>query len=851
MTELGRRRLGTTYRLQLTQSFDFAAAVAVVPYLSSLGVETAYLSPIFEARPGSEHGYDGTDPTAIRGELGGRRSFEALVTDLHAAGLTVLVDIVPNHLSTFTGGPWWRDVLCLGRASTYAPVFDISWRSPELPREDYDRVILPVLGSSLDEALTAGELSIVGGCEGEVLRYRDLELPLAPQGPRDLGVLSPGPRARELLGAQHYRLGCWREPARNYRRFFSIDDLVGVRVEDPAVFELTHSLIAELIGLHMIDALRVDHVDGMADPADYLGRLAGLAGDCPIVVEKILTGDECLRTSWPVSGTTGYEVTNDITHVFADAAGMQRLLAKAMGDGERPVGDVIEEAKSLVVRASFSSEVKRVAGLLKIDEAVVEASCVAMPVYRTYISRRGAEAIDRRLLEQAGGSELGEACLNDPGDEALEGVLRFQQLTGAVMAKGVEDTAWYRLVGNLPFLEVGGDPRIGGENGDDGLDRMHRRARARVDRGERGLIPGTTHDTKRSADVRARLVALGAMTAGFEGGLARFRELVPPCEVGDGYRSVPDPLERRRLAEICLAMSPFPGASAQTWDAIASRIDAALRKGAREEKARDSWDKVNGAYEDALTAAAGELLADSGSLLRECFGELIAKMQAHAATLALGQVVLRSVLPGVPDCYQGDEGWNFALVDPDNRRPVDYSELARTLGTLPHPMTPAAVSELRQSWTDGRVKLAVTRACLRLRRAFPGAFGARSLYEALEVVAPARSSSAGPLVALVRGGEDGRYGECVIVVVTRAPHRLAAGPDDLPVGDSAFGDIEVSLPGDLVARGGLDWTDVISGAHLSLDSGARTIRAADILASLPVSILVPAENVSRSPHARS
>lgn len=815
------RELGPTYRLQLTPSFGFAEAGRVAEHLALLGVEYAYLSPIFEARPGSEHGYDVVDPGAIRSELGGRKGFEALVAAFRSVGLSLLLDIVPNHLSTYVGGPWWADVLRHGRRSPYAPVFDIDWESCE------EKVILPILGSPFDEVLARGELSLGDVAGGPVLSYFDTHLPLAPDGP------DPTSPLKEVLEGQHYRLQYWREPRRNYRRFFTIDDLVGVRVEDEAVFSRTHSLVLELCEAGLVDALRVDHVDGLADPEQYLERLAAVVGDRPIVIEKILTGDEPLRHRWPVAGTTGYEVADDITHALADAGGLAALATAAAADGEPATEGAVEESKRLVVETSFDSEVARLTTLLPLEKGEVRDAVVAMPVYRTYVSSRGADSLDLRLLEEAGGPRLRQLAIAPPDASTLEGLVRYQQLTSAAMAKGVEDTAWYRLVGKLPFLEVGGDPEHTPRDDEDGVARLHRRARRRAAGGERGLVPGTTHDTKRSADVRARLLALAEVASAFEGGLAAFLEAVPSRPVADGRPPVPGPLDRRRIAETCLAMAPFPSATSEEWDSVRGRVDAALRKGAREAKARDSWEEVNEAYEDALVDAATALLSDRGALLRRLFGPVLSRMQRLGATLSLSGVVLRSFLPGVPDCYQGDEAWNFSLVDPDNRRPVDYERLSQLLASLPGEGAPGAVDELRRNWPDDRLKLFVTRQCLAVRRTAPELFATGASYFPL-FPDGLPSGADGSVIAFARRSVDGRAG--AVVVVTRAPHRLVAAANDLPSGERSYGDgrlaSESSAPHSL-------WREMICGDEVELRPDG-SFRLADVLAHLPVAVLLPA-----------
>lgn len=813
-----RRGLGPTYRLQLDASFGFLEAARLAPQLASLGIAFAYLSPVCEARPGSTHGYDVTDPTRLREELGGRAGFEALVAALRAEGLGVLLDIVPNHLATWEHAPWWRDVLRAGESSPFAPVFDIDWEHPAARNGDHGAVLLPILGAPLEDVLSGGEIAVDHRDEESVLRYLETELPLAPGS-------DPAAPLHELLEEQHYRLVHWREPERNYRRFFSIDDLVGVRVEDPDVFALTHRLVGELVDSGLVDALRVDHVDGMADPAGYLEALSELAPGCPIVVEKILTGDETLRSSWPVAGTTGYEIADELGWALADEAGMAELAGAAAVEGERPAEAVIAEAKRLVLEQSFTSEVARVARLSGLGEPTVRDAAVAFPVYRSYVSPRGACETDLRLLAEAGGAAL--AALAEPGEPSrLAAVLRFQQLTTAAMAKGVEDTAWYRLAGRLAFLEVGGDLELPSP-GEDGPARMYRRGRQRVASRQQSLIPGTTHDSKRSADVRARLLALASHATAFEAGLSRLAASLPPRPLGQEAGPAPGPLERRRVAETCLAMAPFSGSPAAHYDEAAERVAASLAKGAREAKSRDSWEELNVPYEEALGRVARSLLAQEGALLERCF-PFRRLLERDGAALSLAQVVLRSSLPGVPDCYQGEEVWKFALVDPDNRRPVDFSRLRRLLQELGDEPSPEETVRLARSYPDGRAKLAVTRGCLRARRSHAEAFSPASPIAPLPLEAVSGESTGG-LLAFGRGRLDG---PCAVAVVTSSPHLLGEDPASIVPEQEALGEAALVLP---ESRPG-PWRDVLSGQAHHARQGRLVL--GEVLSLLPVALLV-------------
>ncbi len=514
-----RRPLVATARVQLTPEHDFAAVEAQVDHFVALGASHVYLSPVFEARPGSTHGYDVVDPTAIRRELGGRAGLDRLVTRLHDHGLGVVLDVVPNHLAADPHNPWWWSVLRDGRGSRHAAVFDIDWDGGD------GRVLLPVLGAPIAEVLEQGGLAVVLEGEEAGLRYGDLVLPLAPGS----DPLAPLP---ELLSRQHYELRWWRDPARNVRRFFDIDDLVGVRVEDPDVFAATHALVVELVEAGVADALRVDHVDGLRDPAAYLTRLTA-AVDVPILVEKILGPGEELAAAWPVLGTTGYEHLADLDALFVDPAGLRALDAEYRAAGGAPFAALDRTARAEVLDDLFSTEVAargaEAAHLLGVGptdgQAAVTALTLALDVYRTYLAddppappdRDRLAAARERVLAMPPAVALAERLL--AGDEAARSwAARWQQLSGAVMAKGHEDTAYYRHTRLLALTEVGGDPDA--PLAGDGVSRWHRVQRHRLGCGRPGLTATTTHDTKRSEDARSRLLALTEVPTEWLAGLA-------------------------------------------------------------------------------------------------------------------------------------------------------------------------------------------------------------------------------------------------------------------------------------------------------------------------------------------
>lgn len=836
--------IGSTYRVQLGPRFGFDDAIGCIDHLHRLGVESLYCSPIVEAVPGSTHGYDGTDPTRVRDELGGEEGFTRLARSLDDAGIGCVVDIVPNHLSTWAGGPWWRAVLREGSQSELAEVFDVDWD------KGAGKVVLPVLDRPLDDALACGALTF-GSQDGEsTLVVGDVHLPLTGGAP------GPGDALEDVLAAQHYRLADWHDPAaRNYRRFFDIDGLVGIHTERRAVFERTHSLIGRLVRDGLVTGLRVDHVDGLADPARYLAWLDELTGGAPVVVEKILTGDETLRRSWPVLGTTGYEVLDDIGGALVDPDGYDALVQAAASEGELPVSTCTAICRRSVASTTFHEELAGIAASLGTSTGDLVDLTVALPVYRTYLDGGPVSDEDADVLREATAAIPGMLeVLLDPAHAGA--VTAWQQRSGAVMAKGVEDTAWYRLGGHLAFCEVGADParpRAGG------VRRLHARASARAAQRSAGLVPGTTHDTKRTADVRARLYALSELATAFEEGLGRYRELLGVAReltrcAGHGAGAAAEPgsaaarelADSRLLAETVLAMLPAAGETEETDRVLADRISRALVKGAREAGVVTTWDHPDGAAEDAVGELVERSLARRGALVHAAFGELVPEVARLGATLSLSSVLLRAVLPGSPDCYQGDEVWNLALVDPDNRRPVDFASLATRLAALG--LAPPGAGDLgaararpedltrhgdiarrcRTTWPTGDVKLLVTATTLAGRRRAREAFARGAAYRGLAVLGPV----SGSVVACARSAAAG--GPWAIGLATRLPARVKAGDADLPAGERSYGATEVVLP----PGAGRHFVEVCSGT--SVEASGGRIAVAEACAQLPVGLLLPA-----------
>ena len=794
----------STYRLQLHAGFGFDDAAAVIDHLADLGVTHVYLSPVLQAVPGSLHGYDVLDHSRLSADLGGDAGYDRLVTAAHARGLGVVVDVVPNHMAIPTPESANRvlwSVLTDGADSPYGGWVDVDWAAGN------GRLLMAVLGNPLHEVLAAGKLTVAAdGPDGStVVRYYDHVFPVRP-GTENL----PLP---ELLDAQHYRLAWWKvaDAELDYRRFFDVDTLMAVRVEDPAVFEATHEVLLARRRAGDIDGFRIDHPDGLADPRGYLRRMADATGGAWVVVEKIVEHGEELPSDWPTAGTTGYDTLHRVQGLFVDPAGAGPLLAQwaaLTGDGPSWTATVTA-AKRYAASVMLSAEVSR---LVRISSAVAAADrrdltgaglreatvelLVGCPVYRGYVVpgepapeqavhvvATAVEAARAVLPGRAAEIDfLAELALNRVGRDAArdEFCVRFQQTAGPVMAKGVEDTAFYRWYPLSALNEVGGDPSSFGVE----PDAFHTWAADGARTHPSGMTTLSTHDTKRSEDTRARLVVLAGMADEWGTALSRWRDRMRPArpEVLDG------------ATESLVWQSLYAASPWQTAGALAAdRLHAYLQKATREAKIRTTWTAPDEVFENGLRRYVDALLAD---------GELLADLAAFASAAAdatravvLGQKLVQLTMPGVPDVYQGTELVDLSLVDPDNRRPVDFVERRARLARLDAGGQPGDLDD---------EKLLVTSRALRLRRDRPGLAGAE--YTALATGTP-------HAVGFLRGPD-------VAAVVTRFPTALAS--------TGGFGGAVLHLP---VGT----WTDLLTGAVLA--AGPAGAPLAGLLARLPVALL--------------
>jgi (1->4)-alpha-D-glucan 1-alpha-D-glucosylmutase len=756
-----------TYRLQVHAGFPLQEAAEVAGYLADLGVSHAYSSPLLRSAEGSTHGYDTVDHAHIDEARGGREGFDRFAAALHEHGLGLVLDLVPNHMGVDdpAAARWWWDVLQHGRDSQHASAFDVDW--------DFGggKVRIPVLGSADD----VEKLEVVDG----ELRYYDNRFPLAP------GTESGTPQ--EVHARQHYELVDWRraDSDLNYRRFFAINTLAGLRVEEPAVFDATHALVLQLVRDGAVDGLRIDHPDGLADPKGYLERLAEASGNRWTVVEKILEPGEELPEGWATAGTTGYDALTEVDQVLVDPAGEPALTAldTELAGTAVDYAQLVHDCKREVTDGMLGSEVARLQRLVgelpgvdadQVREGLAEL-LASFPVYRSYLPD-GREHLDAtvaavkdRRPELAPAVEALHPLLGQAGTELAT---RFEQTSGPVMAKGVEDSAYYRWARFVMLNEVGGDPAQFGSSVAD----FHAAQQSRLAIKPQAMTTLSTHDTKRSEDVRARLAVLAEL----------------PSEWASLVRYLLDrhPLADRPLAH--LVWQNLVGA----WPLSRERAHAYAEKAAREAGTSTTWTAPDEEFEGQLHALVDAAFDDEAT--HGAIEDVVRRIAPFGWSNSLSQKLLQLTMPGVPDVYQGTELWDFSLVDPDNRRPVDYALRRKLLADLDRGEVPA-VDE------TGAAKLLVVSRTLRAHRDHPEWFAG---YEAVEVT----GSAAGHVVAFDRGG--------VVAVATRLPVGLAR---------DGWGDTALQLPNG-------PWRDLLTGERIVSDVAG--VAADALLALLPVALLV-------------
>ncbi len=976
---------GATYRVQLHAGFSFQDARGIVPYLAQLGITTLYASPIFQANPGSLHGYDVVKYSELNRELGTFADFIELSTELQRRGMGLLLDVVPNHMGIARGAnPWWQDVLENGRSSPYAGWFDIDWEPVHAVLRG--KVLLPVLGDHYGAVLEAGQVQIRFADGAFAAWYYDVPYPIAPptyplilrhalpdldtrlaaddpdlqeylsiitalerlpgqdetepdrvaerqreqavqkrrlaevtsrssvirdalsQALDEINGMPGQPRSFDrldaLLDAQSYRLAYWRVAADeiNYRRFFAINELAAIRQEVPAVFEATHALLLRLIREGHVSGVRIDHPDGLWDPGGYSRRLqaaiAEMRGQRPsreehaarrhgeqdrpveppffIVVEKIVQPGESLPVAWPVAGTVGYEFARVVTGLFVDAAHRKTfddIYGRFLGE-RLNFPALVADSKRQIMRVALASEVNVLANALnRISEQdrhtrdftlnalrfALREVIAHFPVYRTYIVCQDEEtdaiqapsgtspvipAADRQVIERAVLLAKRRNPASDPSvfdfirdvlllrnvpgltdDQWAERCafsMKFQQLTGPVMAKGLEDTALYIYNRLVALNEVGGDPDMFGSRPEE----FHRQCVERQRRWPNALLASSTHDTKRSEDVRLRIAVLSELPREWRATLTRWRRLNRKHARRVDGMIAPSANDEYLLYQTLLGTWPFgvdvPG------DDYVERIVQFMIKAAREAQVQTSWINPNEEYEEALRSFVRAVLQPATGRAFLTAMAPLRRWVAHVGSMnSLSALLLKCTAPGVPDFYQGTEMWDFSLVDPDNRRPVDFALRARLLRSLRRRRPSVAlVQELLETREDGRVKLYVTLQALACRRELPQLF-AHGSYEPLDV----QGEHAARVVAFARRLQDA----AVIVAVPRLIAGMLPDSDTLPLGPEVWRDTRIVVPAEMT---GMIVRNRLTGERVKLGATApQALVCAELFSVFPVALL--------------
>lgn len=917
----------STYRLQFHAAFTFQDAIGILDYLAELGITEVYASPFFQAGENSTHGYDVADPNRISPAIGGREGFEQFSDALRARGMGLILDFVPNHMGIGESvNRWWVSVLEEGPASEYARYFDIDWHPAKSALAE--KVILPVLGDRYGVELERGMLQLEW-MEGAIrLKCYDSHLPIDWRGwPEILQAVpdalpsekanalrdclarfenaddktackaalrtlaesdpeiehavrgaveryqgTPGEPAsfdalHAVLEKQAYRLSYWRVAAEelNYRRFFDVTTLAALRVELPEVFEASHRLVTDLMREDRISGLRIDHVDGLWNPKEYLDRLqrvyseareGAVCDDKPLylLVEKILDpSEESLPDDWPVHGTTGYEFANQVVHALTDRRAERRLTTtytRFTGETGR-FADLVYAKKRLMIETSFAAEFATLARMLdELSEAdryrrdfthnmlarALREVAACFPVYRTYCAPDHSPTSEeqRFVLRAVSSARRRNPTVEKPVFDFLRDVLllrypdhlpeseregwvrfvmRFQQCSGPVMAKGFEDTALYLYHRLTALNEVGGNPGQFGLRARD----FHRLNSDRMKSHPHAMLSTSTHDTKRSEDVRMRMVAISEMPGDWGRAVTRWSRINRKFRTRIEEEWAPSPNEEYLLYQTLLGAWPLEPMDDTVRTEFTGRIREYMMKALKEGKANSSWTEPQEDWEQAVGTYIDRILdpADGADFLHD-FQPFADRIARCGLWNSLAQVVLKCTSPGAPDFYQGTEAWDLSLVDPDNRRPVDY---ARRMDLLRSDSS-ESIDQLLADWKSGGIKLHLIRQLLTFRRDH-AEFFREARYQALSVRGERKESA----LAFQR-----LRGESQIVVVTA---RFTSQLGEQPVGSPAWGDTEVVLPALGPVRA---WRDILTGR--TLEQNSTSLRLAEILHDLPVAVLV-------------
>jgi len=876
---------GATYRLQFNREFTFQQARGILDYLRELGVSDVYASPLFQAGPQSTHGYDTCCFSKINPNIGSIEDFERYTTDLKERGLGLLLDLVPNHMSATLSNPWWLDVLENGRHSPYADFFDIDWnsRNPALRH----KVLLPVLEDDYGKVLEAGKLRLV--CENGkyFIAYYDRKFPVNSESLAACGTKNSKLHLNELNGSagdahsfdrldaliqrQHYQLACWKVAAEeiNYRRFFDVTEMVALKMESPEVFRETHRLVFEWLASRQITGLRIDHPDGLWDPREYLERLQK-DRSLYVIVEKILCGSEQLPRDWPADGTTGYDFLNRVNGLFVDeknASAFDEIYRDFTGTNTS-FAEIVYRSRKQVLECSFASELNSLAH--RLEELVASARCgrdltfselhsaleeiiANFPVYRTYITEnsKAVSEPDRAVIqegvkaarERAGTGVESVAfdfienllLLENRGDfneleikRTREFVMKFQQLTGPAMAKGLEDTAFYRFNRLISLNEVGGEPGKFGVS----VVEFHEANATTAKSWPHTLLASATHDTKRGEDVRVRLNVLSEMPVEWRDAVTRWEQMNRSNKTVAQSGAAPSANDEYLFYQTLVGAWTQSLNNQDSLTAFRDRLNAFMLKAVKEAKVNTNWTEPNADYENALRKFIGQTLSSGNRFLDDA--ERFAQRVAFFGRFnSLSQTLLKITSPGVPDFYQGTELWDLNLVDPDNRRPVDYERRKKLIADLKSGFESVAdaggnfFGALLQDEKPGAIKLFLIWRALNFRATRIELFDSGE-YLPLSAV----GDHAQHICAFARDWKE----QEVVVIVPRLVFGLTRGAEVPPIGGEiwkeTFLPVPPSRPGDL-------FRNVLTREMVPVieREGVGAMKLSQALKSFPVALL--------------
>jgi (1->4)-alpha-D-glucan 1-alpha-D-glucosylmutase len=933
----------STYRLQFNSAFRFRDALQLVPYLHELGITDVYASPLLQAKSGSQHGYDVTDPSHLNSDLGTDEDFDALVAALKQHGMGLLLDIVPNHMAASSENPWWMDLLENGASSQYASHFDVDWHPPSRALEN--RVLLPILGKPYAQVLEGGELVLTLESGAFFVNYFDFKLPVSPRtysqilehqadrlqqkatldqaalqdfqgllaglqhlaasppdSPLDRrqvqeikdrlvrlyskgadlkgfvdgtvrafngekGVASSFGLMDRLMARQAYVLAFWQTPnlGINYRRFFTISELVGIRIGDPVTFEASHAVPLRLADKGLVTGLRIDHIDGLRDPQGYLDRLQERlrgAGTDPeqlpfyVVLEKILSSGERLPRQWPVQGTTGYDFLNAVNGLFVNEQGLSSL-EKSYRDfvrSEITYDDLVYLKKKQVMFTVLSVEMRSLGhylGLIALQDrygrdiprdelarALVEITA-SLPVYRTYLRNFEVPAADRRFLEGALSEarrrnpnlepaaftwlcellllEPAEHVLPEQREQRLAFVIMWQQLTGSITAKGVEDSALYVFNHLISVNEVGGTPTSPAKS----ALQLHDFLKQRQKEWPFSMNATMTHDAKHAEDFRARVNVLSEIPQEWSASVSRWSEWNTNQRTQVGSHLVPEPNEEMLIYQALLGSWPTCD---NIHDSYVQRIQKFVVKAGREAMVHTRWAIPNVEHEKALTDFVAAILTASPNnpFLGE-FGEFAARIAFHGALNSLAQLLIKIGSPGVPDFYQGSELWDLRLVDPDNRQPVDFNLQAKCLTDLMQGTV--QLTDLLSKCRSGALKMFVAQRALRFRREQSQLF-----LKGKYLPVSARGSHEDSVFAFARQFRR----TWALIVVPRFTTRLSTAPT-MPLGKDTWCDTVLVLP----QGAPREWTNLLTQAQCDCtnEDKVAALAVSEIFREVPAALL--------------